>query len=106
MNQNNKSTVRGLWETETTFTMARPGMNFAERFNQCTFFNYDPNSPVEINQLPLPPATVVTGNVYPTSFTISLNAQEVNQSSYYINMLGSNSGKVWIIYTQYKYIGE
>ncbi len=106
MNQNKQSTVKGLWETETTFTMARPGMNFAERFNQCTFFNYDPNSPVEINQLPIPPATVVSGFTYPTSFTIALNAGEVNQSNYFINMLGSSSGKVSIVYTQYKYIGE
>jgi hypothetical protein len=72
-----------------------------EPFNQATFYNWDPNSGILINQFPLSPALVIGGNTYPAYHTVNLNEGEINDTNYTIDLKGSTTGLVWIVYTEY-----
>ena len=91
-----------LKKLSVNFTALTENSQWFEPFNQATFFNYDRNNPVIINQgLVLPPALFTGGIVYPTSFTVSLNALEVNSTNYSFDFSGSDSINLQIVYTQY-----
>jgi hypothetical protein len=64
---------------------------FVKQFNQATFFNFDTN-PIAINELPIPGGG---------SFTVSLNAGEININSQFRITSTSNTKNVWIVYTEY-----
>jgi hypothetical protein len=76
--------------------------NWHHPFNKASFFNYDPNSAVIINRsFIIQPAQVVGGINYPTFLEISLNENEVNQSSLSLDTKGSTSADLRVILTLY-----
>jgi hypothetical protein len=77
---------------------------FREPFNQLTIFNYDTNSGILVNKIPVPPAQAVSGVVYPTYFKVNLNENEYNDTTYFIDTLKSSTANTWVTYTQY--VGE
>jgi hypothetical protein len=99
-NQKRRVTVRTL--------QINTNQDWINEFNQATFFNYDPNSPVKIgNDILLPPAVaVIVGGktfIYPTALEISLNEAEINsERSYYkLDFLQSTSAKLVIVVAEY-----
>lgn len=81
--------------------------NWYERFNDATFFNYDPVNPLYIGQWVLQPAVTITGpdavdHVYPTFLEISLKEHCVNDTTFIVDTKLSATGNWWIIYTQYE----
>jgi len=94
-----------LREITTQFTAMNYNQEFEEPFNQCTFFNYDTSASVSINKLKIPPAILIGSNVYPTSFTVSLNENEVNTTNYSVDFGSSTNANLQIVYTQYLGIG-
>jgi len=90
-----------LIPTGTHFWHTNASDTWFEPFNQATFFNYDPNSSLLVNNFPIPAAQIVGGVLYPTNFKINLNAGEINPTKMIIDINGSATANCWIVYTQY-----
>ena len=91
-----------LKKLSVNFTALTENSQWFEPFNQATFFNYDTTNKVVINQgLILPPAVLSGSIVYPTSFTVALNALEVNTTNFSFDFQGSTSINLHVVYTQY-----
>ncbi len=87
VNFTNLSTIKGKW---------------FEKFNQATFYNYDTTTPVKVNNnVVIPPAQTIAGNVYPTIMEISLNKDEVNDTYFSFDFGASTSPNLQVMYTEY-----
>lgn len=96
----NKIPVRVSTEMVTLNTNQR----WTTGFNSVTFFNYDTNNAVTINQFVIPPAVASGGDIYPTFLEISLNRGEINDSYYDIKFVkDSTTNKLCVVYSLYNH---
>lgn len=97
--------MEGATRVTTEFFTFNTNQNkWLRAFNKATFFNYDIENFVKVNDVIIPPALVGpdTGEIYPMWFSISLNKGEINDT--YFNIVfsaGATTNHLVVVTTSY-----
>ncbi len=91
-----------LQPVNTHFYFNNKSTLWKQPFNDATFFNYDPENPLYINNWVLQPAVTINGKAYPTFLEIDLKLGCVSDTDFLVDVKNSSTASWRIIYNQYK----